>query len=344
MFLNISLLPDRAWGNLPVSRKTKLARDNSKFHCRSRGFFIWIRSIPLAHEIRGRHWALGLLVSVACISWALKQETGRSTAKFVLVALANYANEEGCCYPCIMRLEKDTEQDRKTIMSNIARLREIGLIRDTGKRVGATNSVPVYQLINRQILPVPKTAPLSSPENGTAIGDKQSRFSVKQSRFSVEAVPKTGHRSVSDPSGTTQREFAGGEEQGEEGTQEPFPPQILTMARVAVLYLNELAGRKFRESGDNLLFVARRLMEKDVSIEGVKTMLQRQSKLWLPRPDMAQHLTPHTLFGPNFSKYYDDRDEALPALDDKGRARPLTQKEINRKRELRRLEDITKTP
>lgn len=296
------------------------------------------------HEIRGRQWALGFLVSVACISWALKQETGRSTAKFVLVALANYANENGCCYPSIAALEKDTEQDRKTIMNNIAHLKAIGLLRDTGNRTGITRQIPVYQLLtDRQKLPVPKTGQLSSPENGTVVGDKQSRFSVEQSRFSVETVPKTGHGSVRDPSGSTQREFGGGEEEGEEGTKEPFPPQILTMARVAVLYLNELAGRKFRECGDNLLLVARRLMEEGVEIDGIKTMLERQTKLWKPRPDMAQHLTPQTLFGPNFSKYYDDRHEGIPELDDKGRSRPPTQKEINRQRELRRLDDITRT-
>lgn len=258
-------------------------------------------------------------MSIAALSWALKQKVGRATSKFVLVALANYANEDGLCYPSHARLEEDTEQDRKTIMDNLAHLQEIGLLEDTGQKVGRTGRVTVYKLLCRM---VPKTAPLNGPV-----------FPSNGPVFPVQWSQKRDTDPSVDPSGTSQGGL-GADEQN-------LPPKVLTLARVAVMLLNETAGRKFRESGDNLLYVARRLMEEGVDIEGVKTMIQRQVKMWGPRPDMAQHLTPHTLFGPNFSKYYDDREMPLPSVDDKGRPREKTQAEINRDRRRKELDRIS---
>ncbi len=94
--------------------------------------------------------------------------------KFLLVAMANYCDEEGVCYPSVRRLAEDTEQDRKTILQNISRLEKIKLVADTGERCGSTKSVPIYRL------------QISSPENGTC----PENGTAKQSRFS-QAVPKT---------------------------------------------------------------------------------------------------------------------------------------------------------
>ena len=81
------------------------------------------------------------------MSWVLKLDISRSSEKFIMVCLANYADERGVCFPSTATLARDTSQDRKTIIANLKRLCESGLLRDTGHRVGATKSVPVYQLV-----------------------------------------------------------------------------------------------------------------------------------------------------------------------------------------------------
>lgn len=58
-------------------------------------------------------------MAIAALAWAIKQELPRSASKFVLVMLANYANENGMCYPSIERLSKDTAQDRKTVITTL---------------------------------------------------------------------------------------------------------------------------------------------------------------------------------------------------------------------------------
>lgn len=132
-------------------------------------------------------------MSIEYLNAAFKASVKPSSLKFVLVALADYANEVGEAYPSVETMNNKTEQDRKTIMKNYARLEELGLISDTGERKGRTKKVVVYRLHLKQIkesqkrdysgkqsqkrnspvfpkkeaVIVPKTVRLNSPKNGT---------------------------------------------------------------------------------------------------------------------------------------------------------------------------------
>jgi hypothetical protein len=86
-------------------------------------------------------------VSIPALAYAFKLDMPKSSEKFLMVCLANYADEFGFCYPSILRLEQDTCCDRKTLIKNIKNLQDAGLLMDTGKRVGVTGSIPVYRLL-----------------------------------------------------------------------------------------------------------------------------------------------------------------------------------------------------
>jgi len=148
-------------------------------------------------------------MSVEAITWALKQPVKQSSAKFVLVALANCSDAvDGIAWPSIAYLCEATSQDRKTVMANLKRLIETGFIKDSGQRKGSTKSVVVYQLC--------------SAENGTSKqyqkrDDLQNEavpifpisstvFPHKQYRNSLEAVPKTGHGTVRNRNRTVKEE------------------------------------------------------------------------------------------------------------------------------------------
>src|SRR5690606_3065481 len=89
----------------------------------------------------------GGAMSVEAISWVLKQTIKQSSAKFVLVAIANCADgKEFVAWPSIAYIVEATGQDRKTVIANIKKLIEWGYIEDTGERKGATNQVIVYRL------------------------------------------------------------------------------------------------------------------------------------------------------------------------------------------------------
>lgn len=156
--------------------------------------------------------------------WAFAQPISRPSAKFVLVAMADCVNAEGKepdCWPSAAHLCAATSLDRKTVLDAVKRLREEGFIVDTGKTKGTTGKITVYRLNvsgECQQLPVELASPAPAPkdpENHT-IQQAQKRndpesgtvplfrgngpvFSGKQSRFSVETVPKTGYGTSKEP-------------------------------------------------------------------------------------------------------------------------------------------------
>ena len=116
-------------------------------------------------------------MSIQAIAWVFSQEIHPSTAKFVLIALANYIQEDGTAWCAISTISEITSQDRKTVVRALADLTKQGHITDTGERKGATGHIKVYQIR------VPDAVLLQMP--------KQSRFSRQQSRSSHRTVPDT---------------------------------------------------------------------------------------------------------------------------------------------------------
>jgi len=81
--------------------------------------------------------------------------------------------------------------------------------------------------------------------------------------------------------------------------------------RIVLYYLNEKAARKFRETDQNLEFISARLREPDVTLEGVKVMIDRQCRRWL-KTDKAEYLRPPTLFNATkFDGYYAAREQKI---------------------------------
>jgi pyocin large subunit-like protein len=161
-------------------------------------------------------------MSLSALTGALRAKIKRSSDKFILVCMANYADEDDECWLSQTRLQSDTSLDRKTIMCGIRRLVEAGYIRDTGERKGSTKQIIVWRLVLSSNPTVPKTAPLheaeSVPESGPLVDPKSAEngtigtvpetapLDIKGSRFSHQRVPifpskgpKNGLRNLKEP-------------------------------------------------------------------------------------------------------------------------------------------------
>src|SRR6185312_5253393 len=69
-------------------------------------------------------------VSIQAMAWVLKQEVGDSTAKHVLMCLANYAGEDGeNAFPSVARLQKDTALSERSIREKLVYLLDKGFIK-----------------------------------------------------------------------------------------------------------------------------------------------------------------------------------------------------------------------
>ena len=69
-------------------------------------------------------------------AWAVKQKTGSAGCKLLLLTLANYSDDTGCCWPGQDALKNDTEQSLDTIQRQLKRLEGLGLIRKIVRPMG----------------------------------------------------------------------------------------------------------------------------------------------------------------------------------------------------------------
>jgi pyocin large subunit-like protein len=138
-------------------------------------------------------------VSLDALTWALAQPIGNSSTKFVLVVLANCASiSDWEAYPSVAYLSSATSQDRKTVQAGLRRLREGGLIEDTGKRAGATKQVIVYRLKRAVLPPIKEDEKRDTSKTGTVPVSEGNRpvFPTKEAHISLETGPKTDHGTV----------------------------------------------------------------------------------------------------------------------------------------------------
>ncbi len=80
-------------------------------------------------------------------------------------------------------------------------------------------------------------------------------------------------------------------------------------AKRILAFLNERAGRSFRETEANLKLIFCRLKEIDFDTDGTEKMIARMVQKWGADPKMMEFLRPETLFrASKFGGYYDCRD------------------------------------
>ncbi len=88
-----------------------------------------------------------VVMSRAANDWAWSLDIKPASLKLLLLSMADRADEDHCCFPSIVRLEKDTGLNRKTILSGIKKLIDCGVLKDTGEKRGRTMRVIVYKLV-----------------------------------------------------------------------------------------------------------------------------------------------------------------------------------------------------
>lgn len=134
-------------------------------------------------------------MSNEAITWSLRLQlpAGNAPVKHLLFILANQANGDPArgvpmlTHPSIPYIVDATGMDRKTIIAGLQKLRDWGLISDTGRRCGRTGQVIVYELHTGPDLLSPVHLQESRIRNGSDIGT----VTGKQSQSSAVTVPNT---------------------------------------------------------------------------------------------------------------------------------------------------------
>lgn len=117
-------------------------------------------------------------MSYQATTWAAKVRTGSHVLKAVLMAVANYADEEGECYPSQARLAFDTELTDRTVREALSRLEEMGIINRTRRsnEDGYRSSDRIR--LNGSYRKEPPLGPSDLPEGGSGRASKSYRKDV----------------------------------------------------------------------------------------------------------------------------------------------------------------------
>ncbi len=83
-------------------------------------------------------------MSITALNWAFSAKVKPSNAKFILVALSNYADEAGYCYPSQARLARDTGQSERSVRRHLASSKPTNGLRGAsgGARTGRGPATP----------------------------------------------------------------------------------------------------------------------------------------------------------------------------------------------------------
>lgn len=109
------------------------------------------------------------------------------------------------------------------------------------------------------------------------------------------------------------------EGKGREGNGIEKEGNARARALLVLTYLNERAGRDFKDCEENLKAIRMRLEDCQGDIDGCKQMIDRQVSLWKGGV-MDEFLRPSTLFNKTkFRSYYDDRSRPAQGTDLNGR-------------------------
>ena len=80
------------------------------------------------------------------IDWAFRQTQISSPMKFVLLALANYADPAGRCWPSYSKVAELTNMCRRAVINNISKLEESGLLTIEKRPTNGKHLSSIYQL------------------------------------------------------------------------------------------------------------------------------------------------------------------------------------------------------
>lgn len=88
---------------------------------------------------------MGSIMSFQAMAWALRQP-GKTNEKFLLIVIANYADERGCAWPSVERLCADTGMSRATVKRTLKKLETDGYVTRHKRVKGRLQTSNLYTL------------------------------------------------------------------------------------------------------------------------------------------------------------------------------------------------------
>jgi DNA-binding transcriptional regulator YhcF (GntR family) len=105
-------------------------------------------------------------MSFQAMAWAVSQKLP-TKEKFVLIMMANYADEDGKCWPSMNRLCEDTGMKKDSVIRAIKSLEEMGLAEVERRKIEGVNLPNIYHLNLRGVVADSDQGVVAHSEDGS---------------------------------------------------------------------------------------------------------------------------------------------------------------------------------
>ena len=239
--------------------------------------------------------------------------------KIVLLALCDFANDEGWCYPSIQRVAAKCSMDERTIQRRVSKLEKEGYL----SRQFRSGKSTVFILTPGQVVTPGQIVTPGQDDGGGVVRMTGEGWSECQGRGGQD-VTHNHHLTIKEPP-TNQDNY----QQADSFVglaPNDSPPQVkkqeakdntrreqLALAKSALEFLNKKTGRHYQPVPANIDFILARIREGATKRQ-LFQVIAKKNREWSPDPNMAQYLRPATLF--NRSKFAQYVGELIPEPDE----------------------------
>jgi uncharacterized phage protein (TIGR02220 family) len=252
----------------------------------------------------------GLLMAIEIMTWAWNLPIKRNL-KYVLLALSDYADENGTCFPSIEKLANKCSTTSVSIIKTIKELSKYGILEkqsrySNGKKT--SNSYCINYCLTKESLPKESLYKESLPKESLP---KESLYKESLPKESLgkekETLGKETLCNTIEPSVKRQYYNSGVQKK----RKQKHNNKLYKKYAVEILnFLNEKAGKKYLPTEANMSLISLRLKEfekfKPISdvVTDCKMIIVRKRREWEGDEKMHTYLRPATLFNKTkFSQY-----------------------------------------
>ncbi len=204
-------------------------------------------------------------------------------AKLLLLVLADYANDEGKCWPSLSQLIKKTNLSKSSVIRKLCEFNKKGLLIKEGQT--ANNGANIANSYLLQLNKLPGVVQTQPP------GVMETQASVPMTRASVT----DDFYSYIDPSTNHQQDLCRDESRRINPEVAKKKKELREDAKKVIEFLNEKTGRNYRPVETNLKLIEARL-KSGATMQDCKCVIARKARIWASDEKMEPYLRPATLF------------------------------------------------
>ena len=128
-------------------------------------------------------------MSIALMAKVWESELPTQTHKLVLLAFADYADEDGMCWPSIGRIATRSQISHRQVQRITASLKEVGLLEVLEKE--RQHKTPTYKIREDRLTPLPESGMTDATVRGDILDDRGDKSDIRGDAGVTQTISRT---------------------------------------------------------------------------------------------------------------------------------------------------------